>query len=307
MSKHKLLLADDSITVQKVVSLTFADAGIEVISVGDGNSAMEKFAEFAPDLVMADIHMPGLSGYEICEQIKQNKETRAIPVILLVGAFESFDEVEAKRVGADDHLTKPFQSIQQLVTKVHDLLNADAGASGSFDNTLEVEKESSEKFGDAEMDDKMIQADAVDDYADERSESEDNAPVELDEANLLELPSREYFLASLIDQKTAHIGTDSTADAADETGDVEPDEIEEIAVPGETEETDVSDDIEESAASDEAPHADIANISPEMIDAIAAKVVEKISDKVIREIAWEVVPQMTELIVKRMAEEKREE
>lgn len=96
MSKHKLLLADDSITIQKVVNLTFADEGIEVISVGDGNSAMEKFDEVAPDLVMADINMPGLSGYEICERIKGNEETRRIPVILLVGSFEPFDEREAE-------------------------------------------------------------------------------------------------------------------------------------------------------------------------------------------------------------------
>ena len=122
MSKRKLLLADDSITIQKVVNLTFADEGIEVISVGDGDSAMRKFDEFMPDLVMADVNMPGLSGYEICRIIKNTEETQNIPVILLVGSFEPFDEAEARRVGADDYLTKPFQSIRQLVSKVGALL-----------------------------------------------------------------------------------------------------------------------------------------------------------------------------------------
>jgi CheY-like chemotaxis protein len=118
VSKRKLLLADDSITIQKVVNLTFADEGIEVTAVGDGNTAMEKFVETVPDLVMVDVNMPGYNGYKICEMIKQNEETRHIPVILLVGSFEPFNEEEARRVGADDYLTKPFQSIRQLVTKV---------------------------------------------------------------------------------------------------------------------------------------------------------------------------------------------
>lgn len=123
MSKRKLLLADDSITIQKVVNLTFADEGIEVIAVGDGDSAMRKFDEFIPDLVMADVNMPGLTGYEVCQIIKQNEVTQHIPVILLVGSFEPFDEEAAKNAGADDYLTKPFQSIRQLVNKVTDLLN----------------------------------------------------------------------------------------------------------------------------------------------------------------------------------------
>jgi CheY-like chemotaxis protein len=126
--KRKLLLADDSITIQKVVNLTFADEGIEVIAVGDGNSAMDRLREDLPDLVMADVNMPGLNGYEICEKIKQSEGfNHATPVILLVGSFEPFDEDEARRVGADDYLTKPFQSISQLVEKVSALLNMDNG------------------------------------------------------------------------------------------------------------------------------------------------------------------------------------
>jgi CheY-like chemotaxis protein len=125
VSKQKLLLADDSVTIQKVVNLTFADEGIEVISVGDGDSAMEKILECSPDLIMVDVNMPGLNGYEICEKLRTSQTFRNTPVILLVGSFEPFDEEEAKRVGADDYLTKPFQSIRQLVQKVTTLLNAE--------------------------------------------------------------------------------------------------------------------------------------------------------------------------------------
>ena len=123
MSKRKLLVADDSVTIQKVVNLTFADEGFEVISVGDGNSAMDKVREESPDLIMADVNMPGLNGYEICEKIKKGDGFGSIPVILLVGSFEPFDEAEAERVGADDHLTKPFQSISQLVESVTMLIS----------------------------------------------------------------------------------------------------------------------------------------------------------------------------------------
>jgi len=180
--KRRLLLADDSITIQKVVNLTFADEGIEVISVGDGDAAMEKINEFAPNLVLADVNMPGLSGYQICEKLKSNAATKSIPVILLVGSFEPFDEAEAYRVGADDYLTKPFQSIRQLVSKVSDLLESSSGAetqaagnAGSradegnlsdlhFMDTKEFPRPSavnSDQLGDAGMDDEMIQTNQV--------------------------------------------------------------------------------------------------------------------------------------------------
>lgn len=122
MATRKLLLADDSVTIQKVVNLTFADEGMEVTAVGDGDRAIEKIEQMMPDIMLADVHMPGLSGYEVCEHIKQHPRFNHIPVILLVGSFEPFDEEEAKRVGADDYLTKPFQSIRQLVSRVNALL-----------------------------------------------------------------------------------------------------------------------------------------------------------------------------------------
>jgi CheY-like chemotaxis protein len=125
---RKLLLADDSATIQKVVDLTFTDEGLEVITVGDGQQAIEKLEEIAPDIVLADVFMPGLSGYQVCEYIKRNERFRHIPVMLLVGSFEPFDEAEARRVGADDYLTKPFQSIRTLIGKVGNLLSGGGAA-----------------------------------------------------------------------------------------------------------------------------------------------------------------------------------
>lgn len=173
MVKHRILLADDSVTIQKVVNLTFADEGIQVVTVGDGDSAMQKFVESVPDLVMVDVNMPGVDGYRICEMIKQDDETKHIPVILLVGSFEPFDEEEARRVGADDFLTKPFQSIRQLVNKVSDLLSGkrntafgDKKIAGSFADTLELlpspdKRKTTAIFDDTDLDDEMIQTNQI--------------------------------------------------------------------------------------------------------------------------------------------------
>ena len=95
-----------------------------MITVGDGDSAMQKISEMSPDVVLADVHMPGLSGYQICEIVRENPATKELPVVLLVGSFEPFDESEAARVGANAFLTKPFQSIRQLVSQVSDLMEA---------------------------------------------------------------------------------------------------------------------------------------------------------------------------------------
>jgi CheY-like chemotaxis protein len=120
---RKLLLADDSLAIQKVIELTFEDEGMEVVSVGDGRQAVEKLEEVRPDIVLADVFMPVPNGYQVCEWIKRDERFRHIPVILLVGSFEPFNEAEARRVGADDYLTKPFQSIRQMVSKVGALLS----------------------------------------------------------------------------------------------------------------------------------------------------------------------------------------
>jgi len=126
LAGKKLLLADDSITIQKVVDLTFADEGVTVLTVNNGREAIEKLSEFAPDVVLADVFMPQMSGYEVCEHIKQNDQLKHIPVMLLVGSFEPFNEAEARRVGADDTLTKPFQSIRKLIDKVGVLVSGRA-------------------------------------------------------------------------------------------------------------------------------------------------------------------------------------
>lgn len=119
---HRILLADDSVTVQKIVSLTFSDEGVDVVACSNGEDAIHRLQTFKPSLVMADVSLPGKNGYELCEYIKRNPALRGVPVMLLVPAYEPFDEKIAQRVGADRHLTKPFQSIRMLVSTVRELI-----------------------------------------------------------------------------------------------------------------------------------------------------------------------------------------
>jgi CheY-like chemotaxis protein len=118
-----ILLADDSITIQKVVELTFSDADYQVVCVGNGAQALRKLGEVRPDIVLLDVIMPEKNGYEVCEQIKRSPSTSGIPVLLLTGTFEPFDKKRAEAAGADGHLTKPFES-QLLVSRVEELIAA---------------------------------------------------------------------------------------------------------------------------------------------------------------------------------------
>jgi CheY-like chemotaxis protein len=117
----KLLLADDSQTIQKVVELVLGPEGFLIEAHGNGQEALNALETLMPDLILADIEMPGLNGYQLCEKVRSNPRTQHIPLILLAGAFEPFDEDYMKSVGADDCIIKPFES-HELLSKVKSLL-----------------------------------------------------------------------------------------------------------------------------------------------------------------------------------------
>src|SRR4051812_978423 len=117
----RILLADDSITIQKVVELTFSDGDYEVTAVNNGAKAIAKLAEMRPDVILSDIIMPEKNGYEVCEYVKSHPEYRTIPVVLLTGTFEPFDPDRADKAGCDAVVTKPFES-QSLIHKVEELI-----------------------------------------------------------------------------------------------------------------------------------------------------------------------------------------
>lgn len=111
---RKILLADDSVTAQNMGRKILADAGYEVITVNNGSAALKKIAEIKPDLIVLDVYMPGYSGLEVCQRIKEVGDTARIPVLLTVGKLEPFKPEEAKRVRADDYIVKPFEASELL-------------------------------------------------------------------------------------------------------------------------------------------------------------------------------------------------
>jgi len=117
--RRTILLADDSVTIRKIVEIAFSDTDIRVCSVASGQEALDRLSDLRPDVVLADVVMPGPSGYELCRAIKASD--RPVPVLLLAGTFEAFDAEQARDCGSDGHVTKPFDS-RQLIVRVEQLM-----------------------------------------------------------------------------------------------------------------------------------------------------------------------------------------
>jgi CheY-like chemotaxis protein len=118
---YTLLLADDSVTIQRVIELTFADEDVTVIAVSDGDQAIERLESAPPDIVLADIGMPGKNGYEVAQHIRRSSRLAHIPVVLLTGAFEPVDQARVDQAGCDGVLAKPFEP-QLVIGRVKELL-----------------------------------------------------------------------------------------------------------------------------------------------------------------------------------------
>src|SRR5262245_39455636 len=118
---YTLLLADDSTTIQRIVELTFASEDIDVVAFSDGDHAIAALDRTVPDIVLADVGMPGRSGYEVARYIKNSPPLAHIPVLLLTGAFEPVDQAKALEAGCDGILIKPFEP-QFVISRVKELL-----------------------------------------------------------------------------------------------------------------------------------------------------------------------------------------
>jgi len=124
-----LLLADDSVTIQRVIELTFADEDITVIAVGDGAQAIARITSDPPDIVLADTDMPKRDGYEVAAFIKGDAALAHIPVVLLTGAFEPVDGNRVREIGCDAVLVKPFDP-QRVISRVQELLGGRRAPAG---------------------------------------------------------------------------------------------------------------------------------------------------------------------------------
>jgi len=143
---RKILLADDSVTAQNMGRKILADAGYEVIAVNNGSAALKKISELKPDLVILDVYMPGYSGLEVCQRLKESPETARIPVLLTVGKLEPFKPEEAQRVRAEGFIVKPFEASELLGTlsKMEDKVvpRAEPSKPGRFARAIAAAEES---------------------------------------------------------------------------------------------------------------------------------------------------------------------
>jgi CheY-like chemotaxis protein len=321
MSKT-ILLADDSVTIQKVVELTFMDQDYEVVAVSNGRDALAKLGARQPALLIADVHMPGADGYEVCRRSKEIYP--GLPVLLLVGTFEPFDERQAVAAGADGHLKKPFDS-QDLLSQV-EALTGGAGAAPAAPPTpppappaeaaappvqaapqaLEVSELEppplTEDAGATEVEIEPFPAAAAPEPAAAASAPPDD--------DVFELPS--------VDEATAPApAAPGAAPAAQDkpvSSRTAPIELPDWARSAEPT-TEEAEEAEEAPAATPPPAAPApaaaapapaetaggngsGSLSDQDVDRVARRVAELVGEKLLREVAWEVVPDLAELIIK---------
>jgi len=121
MAKGKILVVDDEIYIVHILDFSLGMEGYEVLTASDGEQALETAQREQPDLIVLDIMMPKLDGYETCKLLKADDRTRQIPVILLSAKGRHTDQKIGYEVGADDYITKPF-SPRKLVERINTLL-----------------------------------------------------------------------------------------------------------------------------------------------------------------------------------------
>jgi len=114
MKKNRILIVEDEESLLKLESILLSSKGYSVTGVMDGKSALDEISARKPDLVVLDIMLPELDGFEVCKRIKENPETAGIPVVMLTAKKNSQDYARGMQVGADAYVTKPFKSAQVI-------------------------------------------------------------------------------------------------------------------------------------------------------------------------------------------------
>lgn len=121
LQNSHILIADDNIQNCELLDAYLADEGYEIAMAHDGQETLEAVAARQPDLVLLDIMMPKLSGYEVCQQLKRDAATRSVPILMVTALNEMGDIEKAVAAGCDDFLTKPVNRLE-LLTRVRSLL-----------------------------------------------------------------------------------------------------------------------------------------------------------------------------------------
>jgi len=122
----KVLVVDDEVYILHILDFSLGAEGYEVVTAANGEQAIEKALSERPDLIVMDVMMPKLDGYETCRRLKEMPETKHIPVLLLTAKGRDGDRKKGFEVGADDYITKPF-SPNKLIGRVQEILGIQAG------------------------------------------------------------------------------------------------------------------------------------------------------------------------------------
>ncbi len=122
----KILVVDDDVKIQMVVKIMLQKSDYEVRCVSSGLEAFQALAEYRPDLILLDVMMPGMDGYEVCRKLKADEKAKTIPVIMLTALGMGEDFEKALQNGADWYIVKPFNS-RQLLSRVASLLKSKKG------------------------------------------------------------------------------------------------------------------------------------------------------------------------------------
>ncbi len=300
-----ILIADDSSTIREVVRHTLGGQGIEVLVASDGHEALHVLKEQRPRLAIIDVLMPGLTGYEVIEEARRDAALRDVPMLLLTGAFEPFDEGRAAQCGARGSLGKPFDP-QRLLEQVESLLREspseapppppppppeDEPLGALFDEAPELPAAASppedEPLGGVEL----------------VSETETTAPVpviDMESPSPTPSPSREMLSpdeAALLESPAVE------EDAAQQAATADWERMR-VPLPGDAD-FDLSPEPTPAVAATEAHAADAA---PPLDDEIRAEIrerIERLAPEIVREVAWEVVPDLLERLLRESAPNPR--
>jgi two-component system, OmpR family, alkaline phosphatase synthesis response regulator PhoP len=123
----KVLVVDDEVYILHILDFSLGAEGYEVVTAANGEQAIEKAINEKPDLIVMDIMMPKLDGYETCKRLKEMPETKSIPILLLTAKGRDVDRQKGFDVGADDYITKPF-SPNKLINRVQEILGINSSA-----------------------------------------------------------------------------------------------------------------------------------------------------------------------------------
>ena len=282
--RKTILLADDSVTIQKVVELTFLDEDFEVVAVSNGTQAMSKLDEFAPDLVIADVHMPGANGFEVCRRSKLQRP--GVPVLLLVGTFEPFDPAEATVAGADEYLKKPFDS-QELLRRAKELISRGGQQVAAAAVAAVAEPAALPALAEPGSDGELLRWEG-DEFTLEGDGSSLVEPPPEVELPALDIPAFAPDRSVTVEAPMFAALSPSTPSApvAPPPAFAEPVYAPAPEVP-----------VRVEAPAPVVPSADF-RLSDADVDRIARRVVDLLAPQMVREVAWEVVPDLAEVAIR---------